>query len=322
MNIHALSGDKEVDEVGSTRHEYDDCDQNLSSKDEVKENTSPKVRYVPAIKVENWDLALRQAHLRHLQRQDTVRSQISSSVASQASASEGYQALLSEDELEEYENDISVYAIDDESFPDLPSNAPVSGHPHLLACTYSKWSESEKILNNMAGFSFADALVTILYNHGKPTLQAFLDYRKYQCFLFERNVKDGEPIRNNLRMKILRINKQVLVRASKPRQDRTHVDLEQCGPYRPASKRPSRFEWHPLVSYLLPERPREPWRRTESLHFSIQPRYIPETKYTDGLRPVAALPSNVDLRLCAAQFLVEEVWKVVPGVCNVTVAYE
>lgn len=175
----------------------------------------------------------------------------------------------------------------------------------------------------MAGFSFADALVTILYNHGKPTLQAFLDYRKYQHFLFERNVRDENPIgNNNLRMKILRISKQVLVRKFIGRQKRARVNLRQCGPYRRTSKGQPKWQWHPLVSYLLPERPRELWRRTESLHFSIQPRYISETKYTDGLRPVADLPSNVDLRLCAAQFLVEEVWKVVPGVCNVTVAYE
>lgn len=103
MNIHASSGNEEAEEVGSISHEFDDCDPKISSKDEVKENTSPKVRYVPAIKVENWDSALRQAHLRHLQQQDSPRSEIGTSVASQASASEGYQALLSEDELEDYE---------------------------------------------------------------------------------------------------------------------------------------------------------------------------------------------------------------------------
>lgn len=214
MNTHTPTTDKEVEEAGSTGQNYG---QNFFSTDEVKEDNLLRASEAPAIKVENWDSTQSQAQYKHLKRQDTFRSQIGSSVASQASTSDGYQALLSEDEVEDYEN-VSVYAFDDESFPDLPSNAPVSGCPHLLACTYSKWSEAEMILNNMAGFSFTDALVTILYNHGKHTLQAFLDYKKYQYFLLERNVIDEEPIgNNNLRMKILRVNKQVLVRIFTPR---------------------------------------------------------------------------------------------------------
>ena len=180
---------------------------------QLNTNEMQELFEAPKILVEDWD----QPHCTNIASASDSKEGASTANLKQEFPSKAKDDARFEQKLSDSDDNDSIismeaggiYAFDDEDFPQIRSNAPVPGFPHLLACDGMEWSEAKTFLVNMVGFSLEDAIVTALYNHGKETLNSFLDQKNHTVFRFVREASAREV---GSHFNIVRKGSHVLVR--------------------------------------------------------------------------------------------------------------